>query len=898
VNDAARGADPLWSKAPLLMLRFPRLLIALWIGALLLTLSAAGYPLMLSARTGRLLHERIADPAVTRFGAGLTYQTTASGAPLNGFVPPGTSPVDAGRAFAERSADPSLGAVIESELSPVVALVSETGTTADARLFAGDGAFEHVAVLQPPEDEGVWLADVTASTLGVEPGDRVTIRGRRGRSAIVPVAAVYRARVNEPRTGFWQVWDQQIYPTCADCPVPPPFVLVPPDALRDLSRRLATGAGSHAWRAPVAGDLTLDDARRIATLAERLQTQAGQPGAVLACCRPYASDGTIVTPRLVAGIPAILQRTEGEVAGIAGPGRLLQGAAVAVALAVVGVAAALAHAVRRTEFRLLFSRGVGNGTVAGRAAVEAALPSFAGGAAGLVAGFGLVPLFGAGARASGAAVAEAAAAAIIAALASTAVVAAVTALAYAGHGEAHRGRVALLARVPWELAVAALAAVAFVRLRASGAFVEDTRSGVRIPSLGILLFPVLTIGALVTLVARASLAAVARLLNRTGDSPPWLFLAVRRLTADARSSILFVSVAAVCLGMFVLAQTVVGSLRETVDAKAELFVGSDVQGSIQYDAPPIGDFALPVTRVTRVPDFATLESDGAQVDLLAVDPATLPEAAFWREDLSSMSLERIAELLAEPDAPSLPVAIAGHDDAIEALDVGGRRLPVRVVATASAFPGISSTRPLVVVAKDAFTTLFSEPPDPLRAPGASTELWVRGDTAAAVAALRDLRYPPYLILTADEVRDIPHISIVVDTFAVLELLGSLAALLVVASALVYLQTRQRAQLVSYGLSLRMGLPDKRQRRSVVAEVAGLLGLAFLTGTALAIGVSSILLPLLDPLPAIPPAPFLEAPVGRFAALLVALVAWAWVAAWAANRTARAADLGEVMRGVE
>jgi putative ABC transport system permease protein len=900
VTDAARGADPLWSKAPLLLLRFPRLLLTLWVGALLLTLAAAGYPLMLSARTGRLLHERIADPAVTRFGAGLTYATTAEGAPLRGSVPPRVSPEEIGRAFDERSADPSLGPVLRTELGPVLALAADDGSLAEGRLFAGDGAFDHVTVLQEAEGDGAWLPELTARALGVGRGDEITIGGRGDRSVRVRVAAIYRARVGEPRTGYWQAWDQQIYPTCTnECPVPPPFVLVTPEAMRDLSSRLGIAIASRAWQAPVAGDLTLDDARRLATVAERLQADAGRPGASLPCCRPFLTDGTIVTPRLASGMPAILKRAEGEVAGLAGPGRLLQVTAIAVALAVVGAAAALAHVARRTEFRLLFSRGVATATVAGRAALEAALPSLAGGVAGLAAGFALVPLFGAGARASGAAVAEALVAASIAVVGSVAVVAAVSAMAYARHGETHRGRIALVRRIPWELAVAGLAVAAFVRLRESGAFVEDAGSGVRVPSLGVLLFPVLTIGALVTLVARISIASAARLRERTDRSPPWLFLAVRRLVADAGSSILFVAAAALCLGIFVLAQTVVGSLRDTVDAKAELFVGSDVQGSILYDAPPVGDVGLPLTRVTRVPDIGTLDPGGAQVDLLAVDPATLASAAYWHDGLSSTSLERIAQLLARSDASSLPVAIAGNGDApVEALDIGGTGVPVRVIATASAFPGISSTRPLVVVSKDAFVRVFSEPPNPLRGAGATTQLWVRGDTARAVAALRALRYQPYAILTADEARDIPHITIVLDTFAVLELLGSLAAVLVVASVLMYLQTRQRAQLVSYGLSLRMGLSDRRQRRSVVAEVAGVLGVAFLAGTAIAIGVSAVLLPLLDPLPAIPPEPFLETPVARFAVLLVGLVAWAWVAAWAANRTARAADLGGVMRGVE
>ena len=71
----ARGS-PLWAKAPLALVRYPGLLAAVVVGALLLSLVAAAFPLFLSRSEGELLRAEIADPTVERFGAGLFYSVT------------------------------------------------------------------------------------------------------------------------------------------------------------------------------------------------------------------------------------------------------------------------------------------------------------------------------------------------------------------------------------------------------------------------------------------------------------------------------------------------------------------------------------------------------------------------------------------------------------------------------------------------------------------------------------------------------------------------------------------------------------------------------------------------------------------------------------------------------
>jgi hypothetical protein len=176
--------------------------------------------------------------------------------------------------------------------------------------------------------------------------------------------------------------------------------------------------------------------------------------------------------------------------------------------------------------------------------------------------------------------------------------------------------------------------------------------------------------------------------------------------------------------------------------------------------------------------------------------------------------------------------------------------------------------------------------------------WVRGDADQARAALRELRYPPYLTITADRVKDVPSLAAMIETFLVLDVLGAGAALLAIAGTMMYLQARQRAHLVSYALSLRMGMTARINEASLRRELATMLGAAFVIGAILATISVVIVAPMIDPVPTVSPKPLLAVPWVPFA-LVGALVAVS-VAAGAryTARRARSVELGEVMRVAE
>jgi hypothetical protein len=283
-------------------------------------------------------------------------------------------------------------------------------------------------------------------------------------------------------------------------------------------------------------------------------------------------------------------------------------------------------------------------------------------------------------------------------------------------------------------------------------------------------------------------------------------------------------------------------------------------------------------------------------DLLAIDTETFASTAFWDPSFSPEPLETLLDRMSAPSGGRLPVVMASAPNAFpDSITLDRQTLPIEIVGRANAFPGMTSIRPLVVVDSGRLLEAFGNGPNPLTGPGASDELWIRGTPRAARAALAELDYAPSLVLTADEVKDISYIAAVIDTFLVMNGLGLLAALLVFAAMLMYLQTRQRSEIVSYGLSLRMGMRSSRHLLAIAIEVGAMLVIAYVAGTVLALTAARLTVPLLDPIEAIPPDPITVVPVALVAIAAPALLLVALAGGWLTERRARSADLGQVMR---
>jgi putative ABC transport system permease protein len=908
------GINPLWANAPFVLLRFPGLFLALLAGALLLALSTAAYPLFISSIASELVSARVADPSTTRYGAGIVYRDIAL--PLSGSVPGDRSmPLYQGLQdrFSGRSSENSLlGPATSSMLGPTIAVTtaSRADQQFEGRIFSAQDVFAYVRKLAGEPGDGVWLADLTANDLQVTVGDTIELQFAQHPPVHVRVDGIYRSLISQPRTGYWHEWDADIYPSCPnrfECPVPPPFVVVDPNRFVTLAQTLAVHRIEFMLQAPLRPTIrpTLDQARQLVRFTGRfgsdIRDRHTEVGRVFRCCALYYAAGSS-HPRaqLSSDMSLVVTDVDKRIATLQSPGRLLQLAGEIVALALLAAAGAYTLAARRTEAQLLFARGLRPGTVAARTVLESVTPCVLGGAIGLGLTFVVVRAIGPrgpiAASAARGAFLDVALAVPVALL----LLSGVALGASARNPASGRGSLRRVAGMPWEFALLALAGYALRRLLTGGALVQDSALGVKRPSAFLLLFPVLAISGVAVLASRSFGAAVRWLRDRSSRYPAGLYLAVHRLAGGIRPTFLLVAAAALCLGIFVQGEVLVRSLQTTVNAKAGLFVGSDVEGKMLYETPLPGRFPLPLTRVTRVEQPGTLVPGGGDFDLLAVDPATLAGAAYWNPSFSDVSINSIARSLAGPSTDRVPVVVAGEGAPVPTgLEMEGREVPVRVVARASAFPGMSSFRPLVVVDADALLGAFEGLPNPLASPaGASTEFWVKGDTDRGVAALQGLRYPPYLVLTLDHVEEIPEIAAVIDTFIVLNALGLVAASLVLVGMLMYLQARRRSQIVSYGLSLRMGMRHAGHRRSLVTEVGMMLCYAYLIGLGIAFATVLVLVSRLDPLPTIPPSPFLVFPARLVMVILVAVLAVSWFAGWFTNRRARGIDLGTVMRLAE
>jgi hypothetical protein len=67
------GVNHLWRKAPLALVRYPGLALALCLGTLLLAVVATAYPLFVSASGGNLVSAAVNQDTMTRWGAGISF---------------------------------------------------------------------------------------------------------------------------------------------------------------------------------------------------------------------------------------------------------------------------------------------------------------------------------------------------------------------------------------------------------------------------------------------------------------------------------------------------------------------------------------------------------------------------------------------------------------------------------------------------------------------------------------------------------------------------------------------------------------------------------------------------------------------------------------------------------
>ena len=920
--DSIPAGNPVWRAAPTVLLRFRSLFLALVVGALLVSVVATAYPLFLSASENELLASAIDVTTVTPYGMGVAYRSTdvgfrsrepgevgGEGAGEGAGEGGGTLWERRGEVFSEEAArSDALRPTERAIFGDVVSLLHRDGSApptgdVDGRLFAGTDAIDHVRVLSGSEGPGVWLPNPAASALDAGPGDEVTLATEAG-SVHVAVDGVYAALYTQPRKGYWRLWNDDIYP-CPGvrCFPPPQFVITDLARMIDLSTSLGFTSATFAWQAPARTDppLTLEQAGDLATFASKLEERMGPGGdlrRLFECCGRVFSRHGFSDVTFNSNAELVVHDVRQRIATVQAPMLVILFAGLAIALAVVAAAGVFAAVGRRVEMGVLTIRGWGPVPVGAKAALEALLPAAIGGLVGWAITTVLVARVGPSAPVSTSARITALVAAGAGTIASIASIAVVSALTFVSRHE-HRHRVTrVLAALPWELAAVAVAWTMARRLD-QGGLVQA--GGIERPRPAAFLFPLalaVGVGVLSARVTRLLLRLVGR-SSAAGTSAVWL--AVRRLRSSAALSSLFLVAGILTLSVSTSALATVASLRTTVQAKAKVFVGSDVQVQVGRDGTVAADYPYPATKVIRFHDAGSLDGSEATFDMLVIDSATFIDAAYWNDVFSDDPLPELVERLSRRDASGWPVVVAnGRGVVPRTIAIGQLKLAVSVVGTASAFPGTSSdSRPLVVIERSMFADAFRRSPDPTSAnPRALTEVWIRGAADEVQRSLGDLGAYPLRVITADEVQDIPSIDAAVQTFLVLQVLGLSAVVLLVVVAVVYLTSRQRARIVATFLSERMGMRASTMRAATVVELGALLLGSFLIGTIVGVFATSVVVPSLDPLPSVLPDPLVVLPLGAIAATAGSLAVAAFAGGVAADRAAGRPSGAEVMRVAE
>jgi len=847
---------------------------------------AAALILALTATSGRLFLASAGDAAVGQ------ELDRIGGVPMLAMVMFGDRPADV--AAVQRAAEsvasdlvPGLGPPVRTRSGATLDAAAGT-RTARVRLAARDGFAGHIQALERAGGDGAWLPDTAASSLGVRAGQTVRLGLPPG--VRVRVVGVYRdlATSDQPLDRFWSPLGNVIYTLDRERTTPPGLVLVDPDRFLELTRRLES-QGRLEWDFyPESDRLTLPEADRLAAQIQAVQGTTGDP---------WAEQTGLTRVITATPITDVVRRAHATLAALTGPVESISLTGRLLALALVAAAAVFAVRRRRGEVSVLIAHGVGGLPIGARSMVEAALPLAAGGALGYLVALGLAgpldPVRGLQPQATAAARREVA----LAVAAGLLLFGLVTWIAVRSEERERARRLGQVLATPWwEVLALALAAAALYELRTrGGAPVQVEGEPAQIDRL-LVLFPLLAIAGLAGLATRAA----ARLLRRArppltaaSAARPAPVLALRRLVAAPRTVLLLVTGSAVALGLLTYSGTLVASTRSGAADKARVLVGSDTNLQLPGEAPPGVTAGLPATLVRRFQEVR-LTLDSRPVDMIGVDPASFASGAFWRQGFADASLGRLLGRLDQAPPGRLAAVLAGPAVAdARAVDVGPVRLAVTVVATARAFPGMTlSDRSLLVVSSAGFDAAVGRKRDQA---SWRTELWARGDPGAALAALRRAGQAPAAVTTAaGQMRTAAFVA-QAWTFRLLSALGVLAGMVALVGLVLYAQARQRGRVIAYALTRRMGLSRGAHRRSVLWELAGLLGFAFLLGAGLAVVAAAAVLPRLDPMPELPPSLGLELPglvlAGTLGCVLLAALAGAVLVQRAADR----AKVAEVMR---
>ena len=915
-----------WRRGPLLLLRRPGVAVALLAAALVAALPAAAAPLFLSSAQHATLHRQIDQTCQWLVGAQLIGPVAPSVT-----LGLGQELVDPQTVLGQERHRQRLAALAEHPVTGLTGPVSAVYGTVDVALtdrplplpdltgltlLARDGAAEQVELLAGPSGPGLWLPHEYAQQQRIQVGDQLELTNRftepgqwevdAGQVRVVepepvtlPVAAIYRDLRTVPVTPYWCGVEYVYAGTDAEQSDPDAVIL--PTALLDTGTLLAAGQ-TAGLVVDQAVELRLADPHPAAPEAERLAAEIAALQRALRDQHPELFpnrrfDDVAFTSHL----DRYQRRAELVRTGLLPPVVPITAAGTLVGLAVAGAAAVFWVQRRRRELAVLAAHGVGAGALGLKAVAEALPAVVVGTAGGWLAAWALVAAVGPSPELAPGTLPLAAAVAAATGLAGLVLIGRLAAAGARGLTDVapvtHRRR--WWGRVPWELGLVAAAPVAWWLL--AGDEVADPAAGgvgtvAHVPA-RLLVAPILVIGGLAIFAARLAAAGLAgRGLGRWPPGPGRL-LAWRRLVRHALTTAVLAAATAVPVAMAGYGAAATESIRVTADAQLRFNLGSDTvlayrsQLNRELDGlparPEIPDRLA--GRATGVLRLNQQRLGGLYVDVLAVDPETFPEGAFWDGRIGGASLAEAAGRLTAGGTPTV-IASRRIPPGPGTLTVGGEPVPVQVVDTRP-LPGAQAAYPLVIIHQDALRAAVSERVFDNFAP----QLWVAGDPQRTAADVLAAGLRPDRVTSIDDQRAGALYEPVTYTFQYLIALSVFTGLIGVVGLLLYLESRTAAHRRAYVMLRKLGLRPGAHRRALLLEVGTPVVAGLAAGLAAAVAIAYAIRSGFDLAPDRFPDTLLALPAGMVTVVATATLTIATGAGLLTHaRIVRAAP-GEVLR---
>ena len=738
----------------------------------------------------------------------------------------------------------------------------------------------------------------------------------------LPIAGVYRdpfenGRLRDDADTYWSQAMLSIPRVRQSLDVLPLLLLDRDDFVQAAAD--AQESVAITWEAPLAGALTVETAQELAAGLEAIGRDTTVNDHPLAEAVEMFT-GSRVGLLVESALPEIVEEAAQLTAALVPPLQALLLAAQVTALAVVSAAAVLLHRRRASEARVATALGTSPWRLGVRAPLEMLPAVVAGAVVGWLAALPLVRVLGPSPLLGAARVAQAGEFAVLAAVAALFAVAVSTAVAAARSQRLRDPAPSTVSVVWWELVVLALAAAAGYQTLIRGSARSD--GGV---DLLIVAFPLLGVVAAVGLAVRGLGRVAPRLARRAHGVPrdgsglaTSAWLAGRRLARQPRQGLVLVTVGGVALGLLVYAATLTSSTGPAVDAKVAALAGAEASAGIESSLALQEEGGLPTDLPTgtavvwRGP--GTVWPEGLTVRLLVVDPATVPQAALWRDSFAQRDLETLLGRIAPPpgdppwDQPLPVLAVAQGDEAVPqtALLGGGGfdPLPMQVVGRPSAFPGMTELRPTLILDARSFFPLVGRddptlpPPRGFEQSSYEAEVWAAGGLARLEAYLQAEGVPMEGVTTRAQVAARPELLVQTWSLGYLLALGAGIGVLALAALLAYAEQRRAAREVADALTRRMGLSRIVNAGAAGLELVGLLTAALVLGLVTGLAAASLVVARLDPLPTVPPAPVIVPPLPVLLTVAGLVVVSAVLGAVALQWRADRADVAEVLRVAE